>query len=107
MFNHDFFGSRAWRAGLVNFAKLRKIPSPVVEVHCIDGTSFKLARLRPRKTFVIVEAYGQNGKTNVRYLPYEQIKYIELMEESEEGRGRHTLKSLPTSLSYDEDFLGV
>jgi len=86
---------------------MRKIPAPVVEVHCVDGTSFKLARIRPRKTFVIVEAYGQNGKTTVRYLPYEQIKFIELMEESEEGRGRHTLKALPTSMSYDEDFLGA
>ncbi len=29
------------------------------------------------------------------------------MEESEEGRGRHTLKALPTSMAYDEDFLGA
>ena len=29
------------------------------------------------------------------------------MEESEEGRGRHTIKSLPTSVTYDEDFLGT
>jgi hypothetical protein len=107
MFDHEFFVSRTWRAGLVNFAKTRKVPAPVVEIHCMDGTSFKLARLRPRKTYVIVEAYGQNGKTGVRFLPYEQIRYIELMEESEEGRGRHTLKALPTSLTFDEDFLGV
>jgi hypothetical protein len=54
-----------------------------------------------------MEAYGQNGKTTIKFLPYEQIKYIELMEESEEGRGRHTIKALPTSITYAEDFLEV
>jgi len=47
MFNHEFFVSRTWRAGLVNFAKARKVPAPVVEVHCMDGTSFKLAGCAP------------------------------------------------------------
>jgi len=59
------------------------------------------------KTYVVVEAYGHNGKTSIKFLPYEQIKHIEFMEESEEGRGRHTIKALPTSVTYDEDFLGV
>lgn len=106
MFNHDFFLSRTWRAGLVNFARQRQIPAPVVEIHCLDGSSFKLARLKPKQSYVVVEAYSQNGKTSIKFLPYEQIKYIEFMEESEEGRGRHTLKALPTSMTYDEDFLG-
>ena len=105
MFNHEFFMSRTWNSGLVNFAKLRKVPAPVVEIHCMDGTSFKLARLKPKKSYVIMEAYGQNGKTTIKFLPYEQIKYIELMEESEEGRGRHTIKAIPTSTTYTEDFL--
>jgi hypothetical protein len=107
MFNHEFFLSRTWRTGLVNFTRQRKIPAPVVEIHCLDGTSFKLARLRPKKTYVVVEAYGHNGKTTIKFLPYEQIKHIEFMEESEEGRGRHTIKALPTSVTYDEDFLGL
>lgn len=106
MFSHDFFLSRTWRAGLVNFARQRKIPAPVVEIHCLDGSSFKLARLKPKQSYVVVEAYSPDGKTSIKFLPYEQIKYIELMEESEEGRGRHTLKALPTSITYDEDFLG-
>jgi hypothetical protein len=106
MFNHEFFLSRTWRTGLVNFTRQRKIPAPVVEIHCLDGSSFKLARLRPKKTYVVVEAYGHNGKTSIKFIPYEQIKHIEFMEESEEGRGRHTIKALPTSVTYDEDFLG-
>ena len=106
MFNHDFFLSRTWRAGLVNFARQRQIPAPVVEIHCLYGSSFKLARLKPKQSYVVVEAYSQNGKTSIKFLPYEQIKCIEFMEESEEGRGRHTLKALPTSMTYDEDFLG-
>jgi len=67
---------------------------------------FKLARFVRRRPNVVVEAYGHNGKTSIKFLPYEQIKLSSFMEESEEGRGRHTIKALPTSVTYDEDFLG-
>ncbi len=83
MFRPQFFNSQAWHRILVNFAKLKGVPAPVVEIQCIDGTSFRVAWVRPWKSCLLVGVYGEEEKTTVRFLPYEHIKYIDLKEEAE------------------------
>lgn len=83
MFTTEFFTSRIWHKLLVAFAENRKIPAPVVELHCTDGTAFKVLRIWPRKSCLILEVYGTpREKTKIRLVPYEQIKYIDLKEEA-------------------------
>lgn len=87
MFNKRFFDSQVWRRSLANFVITKRIPAPVISFTLVDGSSFNVKTLKALSHLIMLEVYGEEGETTMRFLPYKEIKSIELKaKEPEETR---------------------
>ena len=84
MSNRQLFTPRTWKQLVANFAREMYVPSPVVTFTLIDGSSFNVRSLRPQRNFVLLEAYDQEGGVALRFVPWANIRDIEVKKEKPE-----------------------
>jgi hypothetical protein len=101
VFTPEFFKSTAWHKVIESYTKIKDVP-PIVEIHCSGGESFKVFKLYPWKSCLLLEIYGEKEKTLIRFLPYEQIIYVDVKEESEE----HIEKRKSIGLKVTKEYIG-
>ena len=83
MFGSEFFHSQSWNKILKAYSDVTD-KSPVVVVHCLAGNSFTVFKMKPWKSFLVLEVYSESNKfTSIVLLPYQQIQYLEFREEAE------------------------
>jgi hypothetical protein len=84
MSDGQLFGLKTWQQVIRNFAKEMYIPSPVVTVTLADGSSLSVRNLRITRTFVLLEAYDQEGGVALRFVPWANIRDIEVRKDQPE-----------------------
>lgn len=84
MSDRQLFGPRTWQQLIRNFAREMYIPSPVVTFTLVDGSSFNVRSLRASPNFVLLGAYDQEGGVTLRFVPWGNIRDIEVKKETPE-----------------------
>jgi hypothetical protein len=82
MFTRQSFGA-SWRGVLKAFSDTYNV-APVVDIHCLDGSSVRVFKMLPADTCLFLEIYTERGVTELKLLPYDQITSIDLKKESDE-----------------------
>ena len=84
MSDRQLFGPRMWQQLIRNFAREMYIPSPVVILTLIDGSSFNVRSLKASSSFVLLEVYDEEGGITLRIVPWANIRDIEVKKDKPE-----------------------